>query len=126
MAEKLNQKDIEYFKGKLEEELLNVKKELLTVGRINPDNPKDWEPTKADFNIPESDKNDMADEIEEYEERSAILKDLEIRFNEIKDALKRIENGTYGIDAVDGEVIPRERLEANPAARTKIENVSEE
>lgn len=126
MTENLSQKEIENFKSQLEEDLKGVKEQLATVGRINPDNPKDWEPTKADFNIPEADKNDQADEIEEYEERSAILKDLEIRFNEIKDALGKIENGGYGICEKSGEPIPKERLEANPAARTKVEFADED
>lgn len=121
----MDKKDLQYFEEKLRDELKELKGELRTVGRINPDNPEDWEPTKADFNIPESDKNDVADEIEEYEERSAILKDLEIRFNEIKHALEKIEDGSYGICEVSGEEIPRDRLEANPAARTKTEFADE-
>lgn len=116
-----DKKDLEHFKDKLDAELKNVIEELKTVGRINPDNPEDWEPTGADFNIPESDPNDVADEIEGYEERAAILKQLEIRFNEIKRALEKTENGTYGICEVSGEEISRDRLEANPAARTKVE-----
>jgi RNA polymerase-binding transcription factor DksA len=36
--------------------------------------------------------------------------------------LKKIEDGTYGIDEVDGKPIPLERLEANPSAKTKVEN----
>ena len=35
----------------------------------------------------------------------------------IDDALNRIENGTYGICEVDGEPIPKQRLEAVPWAR---------
>ena len=121
----MSKKELEYFKEKLQSELSMIIEQLKTVGRVNPDNPEDWEPTKADFNIPESDANDVADEIEEYEERSAILKQLEIKFNEIRDALKKIEDGTYGICEVSGEEIPRERLEANPAARTTVEHAGE-
>jgi len=36
---------------------------------------------------------------------------------EINDALSRIEDGTYGICEIDGEPIPRQRLEAIPWAR---------
>lgn len=121
----MNKTDTEYFKKKLEGELGTLVGELKSVGRINPDNEKDWEPTKADFNIPEADKNDVADEIEEFEERSAILKQLEIRYNEIKRALEKIASGSYGICEVSGEEIPRERLEANPAARTKVEHADQ-
>jgi RNA polymerase-binding protein DksA len=36
---------------------------------------------------------------------------------EIDEAFQRIENGTYGICEVDGEPIPKQRLEAVPWAR---------
>jgi RNA polymerase-binding transcription factor DksA len=40
---------------------------------------------------------------------------------EIDAALKRIENGTYGICELTGEAIPRERLEAIPWTRFSIQ-----
>jgi RNA polymerase-binding transcription factor DksA len=40
---------------------------------------------------------------------------------EIEEALKRIEDGTYGICEMSGKVIPRVRLEAIPFARFSIE-----
>ena len=113
-------------KQKLEEELETLKKELATVGRINPENPKDWEPTagvEAEHEH-EADPNDKADEMEEYETNAAILKELEIRFNEVKDALKRIEDGKYGVCSVCGKAIEPARLEANPAAATCIEHTA--
>src|SRR3990167_8463228 len=113
-------------KQKLEEELETLKKELATVGRINPENPKDWEPTagvEAEHEH-EPDPNDKADELEEYETNTAILKELEIRFNEVKDALKRIEEGNYGVCSICGKAIESARLEANPAARSE-EHTSE-
>ena len=47
-----------------------------------------------------------------------MLKELEIRYNDIKDALDKIEKNKYGICEVSGEEIEEERLIANPAART--------
>lgn len=115
----MEQKNIEYFKGKLEAEFQELTKELQSVGRINPANPKDWESVPEDISREErTDYNDVADKIEGYEENTAILKDLEVRFNEVKDALDRIKNGTYGVCEVGGEPIEEDRLEANPAART--------
>ncbi|OHA41802.1 MAG: hypothetical protein A3G59_01070 [Candidatus Taylorbacteria bacterium RIFCSPLOWO2_12_FULL_47_20] len=113
-------------KQKLEEELETLKKELATVGRINPENPKDWEPTagvEAEHEH-EPDPNDKADELEEYETNTAILKELEIRFNEVKDALKRIEEGNYGVCSICGKAIESARLEANPAATTCVEHTA--
>lgn len=114
------------FKKKLEEELVTVTKELESVGRRNPDNPADWEATAGNLDILESDRNEAADRIEEYETNTGILKELETRFNNIKDALKRIEDGTFGICSVDGEEIELERLRANPAATTCLKHLEEE
>lgn len=117
--------DIEYFKKKLEEEKELLERELKGVGRVNPDNPNDWEPTPADLNIPASDKNDMGDAIEEYEERTAVEVELENRLNEVEAALGRIEKNEYGVCRVCGKEIEKERLEANPAAQTCKEHINE-
>ncbi len=110
--------DINYFKEKLEKEEERVLSELKTIGRINPDNPQDWEATPGEKDDGTADPNDFADSIEEYEENTAILKQLEIELNNIKKALKKIEDGSYGICEVSGEPIEKERLEANPSAKT--------
>ncbi|NCS98679.1 hypothetical protein GW764_00670 [Candidatus Parcubacteria bacterium] len=110
--------DFEYFKDKLKKEEERLISELKTVGRINPDNPNDWEPTPGEKDDGTADPNDFADGIEEYEENTAILKQLEIELNEVKKALERIEKGTYGICEVSNEPIEKERLEAYPAAST--------
>ena len=67
---------------------------------------------------PERLKNEAADAIEGYEENTAILRELEIRYNNILAALKKIEDGTYGTCAVGGDALPIERLNVNPAATT--------
>lgn len=113
-----NDIDLNYFKEKLEKEQERLEKELKTVGRVNPDNPKDWEAVPGEKDDDTADKNDFADSIEEYEENTAILKQLEIELNDVKDALKKIEEGTYGICEESGEPIGKDRLEANPSART--------
>lgn len=113
-----NELDLNYFKEKLQKEEKNLLEQLKTVGRVNPDNPRDWEPIPGEKDDGTADKNDFADSIEEYEENTAILKQLEIELNEVKDALKRIEKGTYGVCEVGGEKISKERLEANPSAKT--------
>ncbi len=113
-----NDIDINYFKNKLTEELSLVEGELNSVGRKNPDNKADWEAEPADMNVDSADSNETADNIEEFEGNTAVLKELEIRYNNIKDALAKIEKGTYGVCEISGEPIEKERLIANPAART--------
>lgn len=114
MDNKLQQK----MKASLEKELRNLEDELRSVGRINPGNPKDWEAVPDKMDIVKADPNEVADSIESYEGNTAILKQLEIRLNEVKAAQKRMANGTYGICQVCKKPIEEKRLEANPAADT--------
>lgn len=114
--------NITHFKEKLETELAQVKEELQTVGRVNPTNPKEWEAIPRDTNIDRADEEEVANKIDEYEENAGILKELETRYSEIEEALKRIQENTYGTCEVGGEKIEEERLEANPAARTCIKH----
>ena len=118
--------DIEKFKVRLLAEKEKLEAELKTVGRINPDNPKDWEADAGDANDQrDTDPNERADNIEEYENRTAILKQLETQLLEVNDALSKIEKGNYGVCEVNNEEISPERLNANPAARTCTEHMTD-
>ncbi len=67
-----------------------------------------------------ADSNENADDVELFENRVATLNELEIRYAEVKRALKKIEVESYGICEISGEKIEIERLLANPSARTNI------
>lgn len=110
--------DTQKFKAKIEEELSRVEAELQSVGVQ--DASGDWEgkETTLETMSPVQDPNEAADKQEEYVTNRAVNDTLEVRYKELKDALARIEAGTYGICEVSGEPIEEERLEANPAART--------
>lgn len=118
-----NNVDTAYFQKKLKEELALVEQELKNIGRINPDNIADWEARPADFSIDSADESESADKIEEFEENTALLKELEIRYNDIKVALAKIEKGDYGSCEVCGKPIEEDRLIANQAARTCKEHM---
>jgi RNA polymerase-binding transcription factor DksA len=117
--------DTGYFKKKLEAELKTLESELESVGHKNPSNPKDWEPSSGEVDINASDAADIADNIESYESNTAILKPLEKQYNDVKLALDKISKGTYGVCEIAGEPIEKERLEANPAARTCVSHMKE-
>jgi len=119
----MNKEKIEYFKEKLLKEKALLEEELKTVGRINPDNPLDWEAKRTVLDIDQADRNEVADEIEDFETNTSILTNLEIRYNEVKKALGKIASGTYGICEVSAKEIEMERLEANPAAATCKEHL---
>lgn len=120
--------DTKHFKENLEAELAIVEAELKTVGVQNPKNPKDWEAKDTETETAEAtaDPNEHADKLEEFEEHQAVNDELEVRYNELKRALKKIEEGTYGTCEISGEPIEADRLEVNPAARTCKAHMGEE
>src|ERR1700693_4967142 len=61
---------------------------------------------------------DVSGETFEREKDLAILEGLEAELAEVEAALRRLDEGTYGIDEVTGERIDPARLDALPEART--------
>lgn len=118
--------DYEYFKKKLEAEKALLEKELEKVARRNPDNPSDWEATPPkDRDSSQADENTVADSIEGYEDNVAILNTLEARYQDLKSGLDKIKHGVFGLCQVCNGEIERERLEANPSARTCKKHMSQ-
>ena len=118
--------DYEHFKKKLEAEKKLLESELKKVGRINPDNPSDWEPTPpTDRDISQADENTVADSIEGYSGNMAIVNTLEKRYMDVKSGLDKIKHGTYGTCQICGKEIESDRLEANPSARTCKKHVDQ-
>jgi RNA polymerase-binding transcription factor DksA len=110
-------KDTGHYKELLEAEKAKLESELASVGRKNPSNPGDWESVPPETGA-EPDLLDAAEQKQEEEENAGILSDLEIRLNDVQNALDRIEKGTYGICVISGEEIEEDRLDADPAAAT--------
>ncbi len=67
-----------------------------------------------------TDPDENASEVEEYVDTLAIEGSLEAELRDVNIALAKMENGKYGFCEKTGEVIPLERLEAYPAARTLV------
>jgi len=119
----MEKKDIQSLKKQLEQELKLLEKELNATGRKNPNHPSDWEAKPNDIDVLASDDGEIAEKLESYEENETLLNEFEIRYNQVKKALKNIENSSsYGICSVCKKAIELERLVANPAATTCIEH----
>ena len=106
-----------HFKKKLESEKEKLESEMSSVGRRNPAVPGDWESVPSEIGM-ESDLADQADVVMSRESNTAILADLEARYDNILEALKRIEKDKYGKCEVCSEKIEDARLEADPSATT--------
>jgi YteA family regulatory protein len=63
---------------------------------------------------------DTATQLYEREKDLALDRQAEAELQDIRDALKRMDDGTYGIDEKTGKKIPEERLMAIPTARTDV------
>ena len=64
---------------------------------------------------------DEGSELFEREKNLALQRNLEVSRQEVRDALQRFDEGTYGICAECGKPIPENRLRALPSATHCIE-----
>lgn len=71
-------------------------------------------------------RDEVADRLEEMDERIATEGPLEARLDAVTRALKRLDDGSFGNCEVCGKEIENDRLEANPAARTCISHIESE
>lgn len=120
----MEQEKIEHFKKKLETEREEVISNLRSVAvQVDENDPHNWEAREPQQENQEAERNEVAEEIEQYGANDIVTEELEDRLRNIDAALERIEKGTYGVDKFDGEPIEEKRLEANPAAETRIANM---
>ena len=118
----MNERKLQEYKKLLEQQEKSLRKDLESRGRkiLNGEKP-DWigMPNKDDDGVATSaDANENADDIEDFETNIAIVSELEEQYREVIDALRRIEDGSYGICSVSGAPIEEDRLRAVPTART--------
>lgn len=119
----MNQEKITHFKKRLGDELQTIENELKGLGWKN--EAGEWE-AQAQVDTTATESDELADRMEEYQENRAEIDELQITWNNIKRALDKIEEGTYGTCEISGEEIEEERLEANPSARTCVAHMEEE
>lgn len=64
---------------------------------------------------------DNAHEVEDFITNKSLEEVLEKQLRDIESALKRIEDGTYGICKFTGKAIGEKRLRARPTSSTTVE-----
>jgi RNA polymerase-binding transcription factor DksA len=112
----LTEEEIEELRAALDGEKDLLEEELAEHGKKVGD---DWQGTPAGFNENEPAEEDQADKMEELGVNVALVEELERRYKEIRAALKRMDDGSYGLTP-SGEKIDIDRLRANPAATANI------
>ncbi len=104
---------IEEMKKLLLEEQSQLKHKL---GVLAQQHHGDYQATVPDYGRNEEEN---VTEVADYTAFSATTEAAEERLKSVEEALRRIEDGTYGVTK-DGELITENRLRANPAATTII------
>ena len=105
-------------KEKLLAEKARVTSELLTIGERDPKNPENFNATVLDVGNSE---DDSALETTLYNDRVSQEQTLERLLEDINAALKRMDDGTYGICKYCKHEIVEDRLEARPEASACVD-----
>ncbi|MDD5604747.1 MAG: TraR/DksA C4-type zinc finger protein [Dehalococcoidales bacterium] len=107
------EKKYKALKEKMEADLLRLKEQLEQIRDIGgEDNRREGSPYGK--------KEEEAAETAEIESRMAMEKRLLEQINDIEDALKKFDDGSYGMCEKCGQTIVYERLEILPQARLCI------
>jgi len=110
---------------RLKAEHTELLSQLSTIAKQDPKT-GDWVAVPEAGDVRNADKNVEADATEEWNQRRAVLVQLEIRFRNVSHALAKFADDSYGTCEISGEPIEEKRLQANPAARTNIANIERE
>lgn len=118
--------DTTHFKNKLTDELSLLERELGQIAQKNEEG--EWQPAlkSTDIDPTATERDEIADRGEELVANRAEVERLQTRERQVRHALERIKDGTYGTCEISGQPIEEERLEANPAARTCLKHRNEE
>jgi RNA polymerase-binding transcription factor DksA len=120
----MDKKTVSHFKQKLQDELVRVEAELRSLGWKN--EAGEWDATGGDIDTSATESDELGDRQEAYQENRAEIDEIQIHWKNIKRALEKIEEGTYGVCEISGEEIEEDRLEVNPSARTCTAHMDEE
>ena len=111
-------KFIEEMQDRLKSEKDRLQKSLSRFAKKN--NSKDV--VDYDTTFPEygDDEDENAVEIADYSNNLSLEQDLEKELRDVENALKRIKDGTYGIDKYTNEPIGEARLRARPTSTSTV------
>jgi len=112
----MNQELIEKLRENLESEKKSLEKELQSFATEDPNLKHNWDAKYP--NREDGDKDEEADEVQEYDNKLSLEYSLESKLKDVNIALEKIAQGEYGICENCGKEITEERLLACPEAKT--------
>lgn len=114
----LDKEFIKKIEGQLLAEKERLEKELAEFTKKNPHNASDYD---ANFPTIGDTEDENAAEVATYSDNLTLERTLESALRDVNGALKRINDGTYGICKYCGKPINPDRLEARPASSACME-----
>ena len=106
------------FVGSQRERLLGLREELVRIKDGVADDERNLGEAEGDTTL---DSGDLSQDMFTREMDASIGEQVERRLGEVARALRKIEEGTYGLSDDSGESIPWGRLEAVPEAVRTVE-----
>ena len=97
------------------ERLVGLRDELVRIREGMVDDERDLAETEGETTL---DSGDLSQDMFTREMDASIGEQVERRLRVVDRALRKVEEGTYGLSDDSGETIPRGRLEAVPEAPT--------
>lgn len=113
------------YQNLLQDELTIITEELKSIAQQNTET-GDWIAVPNTEDMVNADGNDNGDVVETWEERRALMVQLETRYRNFVRALDKITAGTFGTCEICNNPIESNRLDANHAARTCIAHLENE
>lgn len=111
----MDKKLIEELKEQLETQKQSIQKELESFAVQDKNLKNNWDAKYP--NREDGDKEEEADEVQEYDNALSLEHSLESKLKDVDAALEKIARGKYGTCENCGEKIERERLKAVPEAK---------
>ena len=112
----MDKKITEKLKEKLEQQKKAIHEELESFANEDPNLKHNWD-TKYP-NREDGDKDEKADEVQEYDNKLSVEYSLELKLKDVDNALEKIAHKRYGICENCGKEIEEDRLLACPEAKT--------
>ena len=111
----MDKKLVEELKSKLEENKQALEKELESFATEDKNLKGNWDAKR--INAEDTDMEEKADEVEEYDNKLSLEHSLELKLKDVNGALEKIVAGSYGTCEKCGKEIEAERLQVCPEAK---------
>jgi RNA polymerase-binding protein DksA len=114
----MDPKQLKQFETLLLEEKRKLEEELSQFAKQNPQNSETF---NAEFPDLGEKEDENASEVAEYSKNLTVERTLESSHNDVKKALDRVKEGTYGVCKYCGKDIGEKRLMARPTSTSCID-----